>query len=166
MDTGRPTAKAPRRARRAAAPLALLAALAVTGACGSTPEPAADAVPAPWTGCDPSAVAGRIPADFEPVTAYLCAPSPTVPNAPPSPPPAPDQRLEGDLGPLLDALNAPDDRRSFGPCTTELVVGPSIWLVDAHDNAILAVHPVDGCGKPKRDEITNALAALTADGRG
>lgn len=140
--------------------------LAATGACGSPREPAADAVPTPWTGCDPGAVAGRVPADFEPVAAYLCAPSPTVQDAPATPPPAPDRRLEGDLGPLLAALDAPDDRRSSGPCTLELVVGPSIWLVDADDDAIRAVYPVDGCGKAKIDAVTNALATLTDDGRG
>ena len=139
--------------------------LAVAGACASPREPAAEAVPAPWTGCDPNVVAGRIPATFEPVAAYLCTPSLTVENAPRTAPPAPAQRLDGDLGPLLAALNAPDEPRSSGPCTLELVVGPSIWLVDADGDAIRAVYPVDRCGRPQVDPIANALSALAAGGR-
>lgn len=144
--------------------LTALLLLVVLGACGGAPEPVADAVPAPWTGCDAAVVAGRVPDDFEPVAVYRCDPFVTVEGADATGAPAPAERFDGDLGPLLKALDVPDDRRSSGPCTLELVVGPSLWLVDADGDAIRAVYPVDGCGKPKADAVVDALAALTVGG--
>jgi len=91
---------------------------------------------------------GRVPDGFEPAAALLCEFPTSSADA------AEDTftvtRFEGDLGPLLRALDAPDDVAGAGQmCTADMQLVPSLWL-EAEDGTLLPVHwPRDVCGKTK-----------------
>lgn len=91
---------------------------------------------------------GRVPKWFDAASALLCSiPSPSADRAVDT---ATITRYEGDLGPLLEALDAPDD--VAGPnqaCTADLQIVPSLWL-EAEDGTLIPVHwPRNVCGKTK-----------------
>jgi len=107
-------------------------------------------------------VPGRVPAGFGPVAVLRCVLdlSPGLVDegtseAGASEPGAPEpvmrvQRFEGDLDPLLGALEEADD--PVPPdimCTADMELVPPLWLEDA-DGAVIPVHyPRDACGKTK-----------------
>jgi hypothetical protein len=70
------------------------------------------------------------------------------------------ERFEGDLGPLLDALAAPDDVPPEGlACTADMELVPALWL-EARASGFVPVHyPRDGCGKTK-PAVRDALDRL------
>lgn len=144
--------------------------LAISG-CGMLGIPVGqergpDAEPAPAVDClseptsrmtwDPMATGnpaphpepGRVPDEFEAAAVLLCS----------LPIPSPEglvdtvtiTRLEGDLGPLLHALDAPDDVP--GPnqaCTADMEFVRSLWL-EEEDGTLIPVHwPRNVCGKTK-----------------
>jgi hypothetical protein len=91
---------------------------------------------------------GRVPDGFEPAAALLC-------ELPTSSADATEDtlavtRFDGDLGPLLHALDAPDDVAGPGlMCTADMELVPSLWL-EAEDGTLIPVHwPRDVCGKTK-----------------
>ena len=93
---------------------------------------------------------GRVPDRFEPAAALLC-------ELPSPPADARDAtvavtRFDGDLGALLEALDAPDDVAGPGQmCTADMQLVPSLWL-EADDGTLIPVHwPRDACGKTKPD---------------
>jgi hypothetical protein len=166
---------------------AVLAALALGGCAQSLPAApiAPDAQPASEVDCrtegtwwgpdapdtpDPAVpVPGRVPAGFEPVAALRCVVdlSPGVVNETTPEPVMRVQRLEGDLGPLLDALAQADD--PVPPdimCTADMELVPPLWLEDA-DGAVIPVHyPRDACGKTKpavRDAVERLDLVSTTD---
>jgi hypothetical protein len=93
---------------------------------------------------------GRVPEGFEPAAALLC----TLPRS--SADGMDDDfavtRFDGDLAPLLQALDAPDDVAGPGQmCTADMQLVPSLWL-EAEDGTLIPVHwPRDACGKTKPD---------------
>jgi hypothetical protein len=91
---------------------------------------------------------GRVPDAFEPAAALLC----TLPTADALDEDFAVTRFDGDLGPLLQALDAPDDVAGPGQmCTADLQLVPSLWL-EADDGTLIPVHwPRDVCGKTKPD---------------
>ncbi|WP_127793801.1 hypothetical protein [Agromyces sp. LHK192] len=115
---------------------------------------------------------GRVPDGFEPVAALRCTQSfyryDDVPPADGSE--APDgellrlvvgiERFEGDLGPLLSALDEPDDAAdSLTVCSADMQLVPPLWL-EASDGNVIHVHqPRDACGKTK-DRVNEALGTL------
>jgi hypothetical protein len=104
--------------------------------------------------------AGRVPAGFEPVVAIRCDLMAAIEDADGRWSGATAETLAGDLGPLLAALNQPDDGRWSGPCTADMELVPPLWLVDAAGRAIHVHYPVTGCGKTK-PATREALAGLT-----
>lgn len=105
-------------------------------------DPQASETPAPHP--EP----GRVPDGFEPSAALLC-------ELPTPPADAGDAtvtvtRFDGDLGPLLEALDEPDDVAGPGQmCTADMQLVPSLWL-EADDGTLIPVHwPRDACGKTK-----------------
>lgn len=108
----------------------------------SAPEPRAEPLPAP----------GRVPDGFDAVAALRCrvdfTPAPV--NGAADGPPVRIERFEGDLGPLLDALDRPDD--PIPPnvmCTADMELVPALWLEDAAGAVIPVHYPRDACGKTK-----------------
>jgi hypothetical protein len=161
MDRDPVTPRPPRPPRTLVALLGGLVVTAALVACGSVRDTVPDAVPVTEMDCSEAAQAGRVPDGFEPVAAYRCDPFATVEDATGIWQASTVERLEGDLGPLLDALNAPDEPRWPGPCTADMLIAPTIWLADADGAAIRVAYPVDGCGKPKADAALDALGTLT-----
>jgi hypothetical protein len=148
---------------RATAVVAVALMLAGCGSRGGTRGP--DAEPAAAVDCaqvDADApAAGRVPSDFEPVAVYRCDQFGTVEDAEGRWSAITAERLEGDLGPLLAALDEPDDANWPGPCAAIMMIAPELWLVDLDGVAIRVAFPSDGCGQPKVAPVDAALAALT-----
>lgn len=117
--------------------------------------------------------AGSVPPRFGPVDVVLCrvlvtmseesSPAIAVPRRDDLDEPNPDvphsggadviQRLtieevtlDGDLDPLLAALDRTSAPRSSGPCMAKMEMHPQIFLVDAMGRAVRPQWPVDGCG--------------------
>jgi hypothetical protein len=144
---------------RTTAVVAFALLLAGCGSRGPDAEPAA-AMDCAQDGGDAPA-AGRVPEDFEPVAVYRCDPFASIEDAEGRWSAVSAERLEGDLAPLLAALDAPDDPPWPGPCAAVMVIAPQLWLVDLDGVAIRVALPSDGCGQPKVDPVNAALAALT-----
>ena len=71
-------------------------------------------------------------------------------------------RYEGDLGPLLAALGAPDEVAPPDTvCDLSMELVAPIWLEDADGEVVSVRSPVDGCMKTKPG-VREALAGLDA----
>ncbi|WP_133241739.1 hypothetical protein [Microbacterium sp. Gd 4-13] len=138
------------------------------GAPGIVPEPRGEASIVDEMVCaDPlgeaegSATAGTVPAGFAPVAVYRCGSfatreldggavwSGTL-----------VERFEGDLAPLLSALDAPSDPRWFGACAANMVIAPDLWAEDAAGRFVRLSYPSTGCSQPKLDAVDEQLARL------
>lgn len=160
------TASAPHPGRRVARAAATVVAAALLTACVA-PRAAAEVVEVGGFDvfdCRAAATPGGVPDGFEPVAVYSCDEfgyeddagrwsATTV------------RRLEGELGPLLEAFAEPDDPPSIGPCPTVDMLLIEVWLVDAGDRGIRLRYPLDGCGLPKADDALWAVDALRAVAR-
>jgi hypothetical protein len=104
--------------------------------------------------------AGRVPDGFEPVVAVRCNLMASLEDAEGRWSAVTAETLAGDLGPLLKALDQPDDDKWLGPCTADMELVPPLWLADATGRAIRVHYPVTGCGKTK-PAVREALADLT-----
>ncbi|WP_167137140.1 hypothetical protein [Diaminobutyricimonas sp. TR449] len=144
---------------------AVVAVALLLAGCGSPGSRGPDAEPAAAVDCAQTAAdapaAGRVPSDFEPVAVYRCDQFGTMEDAEGRWSAITAERLEGDLEPLLAALDEPDDARWLGPCAVIMVLAPELWLVDLDGVAIRVALPSDGCGQPKVDPVNIALGALT-----
>jgi hypothetical protein len=136
----------------------LAAALLLIGCTGPGYLP--DARILPVSDCTEPGAPGRIPDGFEPVSVILCDDIGTVTDedgvwSGPS-----TRHLEGDLEPLIDALNQPDDPPWLGPCAAIEAIVPQIWLADADRRAVHVAYPSDGCGQPMTDAVNAAISLL------
>jgi hypothetical protein len=107
--------------------------------------------------------AGRVPDGFEPVVAVRCNLTASLEDAQGRWSAVTAETLAGDLGPLLKALDQPDDGTWLGPCTADMELVPPLWLADATGRAIRVHYPVTGCGKTK-PAVREALAGLALAG--
>ncbi|GAA0581461.1 hypothetical protein GCM10010172_78050 [Paractinoplanes ferrugineus] len=95
---------------------------------------------------------------FAPVSAVLCRSTPVRRPAGGEDMVAAEDRAT-DITSLVKALRLPDERRTDGACTADLVLAPWLALVDASGRWIRPGVPVNSCGKP-RPEFRDALAEL------
>jgi len=104
-------------------------------------------------------VPGRVPDGFQAEAALRCDVTGPIGSAE-AEVVARVERLEGDLAPLLAALDEPDDPvPSDVVCTADLELVPPLWLEGA-DGVLIPVHyPRDACGKTK-PAVHEALAGL------
>jgi hypothetical protein len=105
----------------------------------------------------------RRPLDFEPVGAYVCDPYGLLTDAPGSG--TLDYGvivLDGDLAPLIRALDVADSPPATLPCAAVALLVPGLWLADSQGNVIRVAYPADGCGNPKRDPVNAAIKDLIA----
>ncbi|WP_104196829.1 hypothetical protein [Cryobacterium sp. M15] len=94
---------------------------------------------------------GMVPADFEPVAAYLCTLSGSVDDDQGRWAAVTVETRTGDLGPLLSALAEPSDQAGFNQaCTADMEIVPELWLENATGEAMRAAWPSTACGKTKR----------------
>jgi hypothetical protein len=117
--------------------------------------------PRPSFGFGGATDAGGLPAlddSFTPVAAVLCRTAPLKRVGGGEDMVAGEDRAT-DIAALVAALRLPDEKRSNGPCTADLVLPPWLALLDASGRWIRPGIPVDACGKPRR-EFRDALAAL------
>ncbi|MDC7120693.1 hypothetical protein OMK64_03990 [Cellulomonas fimi] len=105
----------------------------------------------------PVATPGAVPEDFVPSSVLVCSASGTLKSASGTWAAVTESRREGDLGPLLAALERPSQEPS-GACETSGAVPTVLWLVDALGRAVRPVWPTDACGAP----VADVLAALDA----
>jgi hypothetical protein len=68
----------------------------------------------------------------------------------------------GDVAALVTRLRLPDEKRTGGFCTADLVLAPWLVLLDAQGRWIRPGVPVDGCGRPRR-EFRAAVEQLRTD---
>ncbi|WP_156109841.1 hypothetical protein [Cryobacterium sp. MLB-32] len=100
---------------------------------------------------------GRVPHGFVPDAAYRCSFMASFEDEKGRWSAVTVDRLEGDFGPLLHALSAPDDRFGFTQaCTADMPLVPELWLQNAAGEAVRVAWPRDACLKTK----PAALAAL------
>lgn len=111
---------------------------------------------APATGT--AATPGAVPEDFAPASVLVCSASGTLKSASGTWAAVTESRREGDLAPLLAALERPSQEPS-GACETSGAVPTVLWLVDALGRAVRPVWPTDACGAPVAD-VLSALDAL------
>ena len=124
----------------------------------------ATAKPSQWFG-DPGLAGGpmpeptgwpqpvAVPADFEPVAAYVCGSSGKsnsdgiIEDAEGQWSVRSIDKYEGDLAPLVEAMSVPDEEAGDEEvmCADVLRVPPTVWLVDASGEAIDAYWPRDRC---------------------
>ncbi|WP_427017051.1 hypothetical protein ACQCSX_20555 [Pseudarthrobacter sp. P1] len=109
----------------------------------------------------PAPEGGSVPEGFAPAAAVLCSTAGGLVDGPGGKGRAVvEERLSGDLAPLLAALAEPSDRaRPDQSCTADLEIVPTLWLVDARRRAIIAEWPTTGCGKTKPG-VHQALAGM------
>ncbi|GGH49349.1 hypothetical protein [Microbacterium album] len=146
----------------------VVAALALAlAACATPPEPRPQAVPVPAVECGDGfsppeglPTPGGVPAEFSAVAAYRCDALRHFDDEHGSWSATARDRLEGDLGPLLEALAEPDDPRWPGACPAMQVIVPELWLIDASGDAIRVAYPSDGCRQPRTARVEAALAGL------
>lgn len=134
------------------APQVLVALGFTAGATGSgTPHPDAP---------DPVAV----PDGFSPVSAVLCSTGETLTDGAGRWAAVTSTRLEGDVGPLVDALAGADAvpvaESAPAACGTG-VPRTDLWLVDALGAAVRVALPGAGCGSLPRS-VADGVAALDA----
>jgi hypothetical protein len=125
-----------------------------------TPDEPAEPTEPPHPDAPP---AGRVPEGFEPVVAVRCNLMDSLEDAQGRWSAVAAETLAGNLGPLLTALDQPDDAQWLGPCTADMELVPPLWLADATGRAIRVHYPVTGCGKTK-PAVREALAGLTLAG--
>ena len=180
METGLMSMPGASRRHRGLATIAALAALVVISGCAQNVPPvvpeaelhdAVDCRSEPtWLipdteepTADPSIpVPGRVPARLEATAAVRC--SLDFELAPVGGPGGDVfwrvERFEGDLGPLLDALAAPDDLPQDGlVCSADMEFVPALWLEARAGGFVPVRYPGDGCGKTK-PAVQNALNGL------
>ncbi|WP_166873923.1 hypothetical protein [Salinibacterium sp. ZJ450] len=109
----------------------------------------------------PAPAPGRVPADFQPVTAYRCVLHSSVEDAEGIWSAVTVERFDGDLSALLTALAQPHDGSSpLMACTADMELVPPLWLADAAGRAVHVSYPRNACGKTK-PATRDALEALT-----
>lgn len=107
--------------------------------------------------------AAAVPDGFSPVSAVLCSTGETLTDAAGRWAAVTATRLEGDVGPLVDALAAgtvPVAGSTPTGCGTG-VPRSDLWLVDALGSAVRATLPGGGCG-PLPRAVADGVAALDA----
>jgi hypothetical protein len=122
------------------------------------------AVPVEGTGLDGGTDALPLPRlddSFAPVAAVLCRTGPQRRPGGGEDWVAVEERA-GDVAALVAALRLPDEERTDGICTSDLVRPPWLVLLDARGRWIRPGVPVDGCGKPRR-EFRAAVEQLRTD---
>ncbi|MFI1991875.1 hypothetical protein [Actinoplanes sp. NPDC020271] len=133
----------------------ILLALTLAGCGGGTGTAAPPPVNDRWQSCDrvitDDRSTTRLDDTFRPVSAVICARSPTGAGRPSS-----------DIATLVAALRLPDEERTDGPCTLMLVTPPWIALIDAQGRWIHPGVPVNACGQP-RAEVMDAAAKLKGE---
>lgn len=165
---------------------AALACTTVLAGCAGSAEPvAAEAETAPRADClapqvvaslglradDTSGTAhpdvpepGVVPETFTPVSAVQCVSGERLTDADGVWAAVTVRQLEGDLGPLLAALEQPSEPvRADQACAAPTSPAWELWLVDALGRAVRAVRPVDACGAPIAP-VTAAVEQLEATG--
>jgi hypothetical protein len=95
---------------------------------------------------------------FAAVAVTVCGSGPLIP--PGGANLAATERRAESVDALVAALRLPDEPRSGGPCTADLVTVPWFALHDAQGRWIRPGVPANSCGKPRR-EVRDALAGLT-----
>ncbi len=110
---------------------------------------------------------GRVPAGFDASAALRCSLDLKLAQVP-----APEdraggdvawriERFEGDLGPLLDALAAPDDVASEElVCAAFAEIVPALWLESSTGDLVPVHYPRTGCGTTK-PAVHDALSKLS-----
>ncbi|AEE45182.1 hypothetical protein [Cellulomonas fimi] len=102
---------------------------------------------------------GAVPEGFAPVSVLVCSASGTLRSVSGTWAAVTESRREGDLAPLLDALERPSQEPT-GTCQASGAAAPTVlWLVDALGRAVRPVWPTDACGVPVA-EVQDALDAL------
>jgi hypothetical protein len=102
---------------------------------------------------------GTVPAGFEAAQAVLCTGEFGAEIDGEQWQAVRETRYDGDLAPLLKALDEPSDARSTGPCTADYEIVPELWVVAENGEAVRAAWPTDGCGKTK-PAVRTALSTL------
>ncbi|HEY5554119.1 MAG TPA: hypothetical protein VIK43_04230 [Cellulomonas sp.] len=103
---------------------------------------------------------GSVPADFEAVGVVECVTGERLTDAEGVWDAITVRHLEGDLGPLLAALDAPHETSTGDQlCPASDVATFQLWLVDALGRAVRPAPPVDVCGGPT-PAVRQAVAAL------
>lgn len=105
-----------------------------------------------------AATPGAVPDDFTAVSVLVCSASGTLRAASGTWAAVTESRREGDLAPLLAALDDPSQEPS-GACETSAAVPTVLWLVDALGRAVRPVWPTDACGAPA-SAVASALESL------
>ncbi|MGW6129395.1 hypothetical protein ACWFNE_05150 [Cellulomonas sp. NPDC055163] len=107
---------------------------------------------------------GAVPEAFTPVSAVQCVSGERLTDADGVWAAVTVRQLEGDLAPLLDALEEPSEPvRSDQACAAPASPAWDLWLVDALGRAVRADRPVDSCGAPT-EELTAAVEQLDTTG--
>lgn len=108
-----------------------------------------------------SADMGSVPAGFAPIYAVKCQPNRNDSTDPlTAVKTITEQKLSGNMEPLVAALSMPSDKASAGqPCEAMLQIIPDLWLVDATGRAIHVTWPQTACNFAK-PETEQALAEL------
>lgn len=160
---------------------ALAGALLLTGCAGAGEPVLAEAETAPRADClapqviaslglsadDASGTAhpdvpepGAVPETFTPVSAVQCVSGERLTDADGVWAAVTVRQLEGDLAPLLDALDQPSEPvQADQACAAPTSPAWELWLVDALGRAVRADRPVDSCGSPT-EQVTAAVAGL------
>ena len=103
---------------------------------------------------------GAVPQGFTPVGAIVCETGGQLTDSKGIWDSVTVRHLEGDLDPLLAALDRPSAVRSSDPtCAAVREVASELWLVDALGRGIRAAQPVDACGTTQRP-VVRALDQL------
>ena len=110
------------------------------------------------TGSTSTPEVGAVPDGFVPVSVLVCTPDGSLHDASGTWLALTASHREGDLGPLLAALEQPSDEPT-ATCGSVEPEALALWLVDALGRAVRPSWPTDGCGSPAED-VTRALAAL------
>lgn len=107
---------------------------------------------------------GAVPEAFTPVTAVQCVSGERLTDADGVWAAVTVRQLEGDLAPLLEALEQPSEPvRSDQACADPASPAWELWLVDALGRAVRAARPVDSCGAPT-EQLTAAVERLDTTG--
>ena len=110
------------------------------------------------TGSTSTPEVGAVPDGFVPVSVLVCTPDGSLHDASGTWLALTASHREGDLGPLLAALEQPSDEPT-ATCGSVEPEALALWLVDALGRAVRPSWPTDGCGSPAED-VTRALASL------
>ncbi len=107
---------------------------------------------------------GSVPDGFTPVEVIRCSAfaAPAVVDKAGRWSTVKEERLSGDLEPLLRALSLPSERGGQMACPAIMEVLPELWLVDAAGQAVRPARPSTACGLSK-PEAAEALDGLTVE---